>query len=262
MFNFLPENKILRFKVLVLALVLPVSFAIIGLLISWYTRNHAFIIISGLSGFMLGVFLDFICYYRKLFAIAIYQTPIPLALFLLIWWIGNSFLLPTLAFMAGVAGLVIGLWLNKELVLPYQFFKVSKKALALLYFFYSIVFMGFFLGIPVFNLLLGVFAGNYIAIRIISYVKDEKEEREHIRNGSLFSSFVLFIICLISGFFTLTDIENSLQLIREMFHLNIQKNTLVYVMATGVVVMVFVQYFITRFTAKTILSLHKYRKSS
>jgi hypothetical protein len=261
MFTFLSENKALRTRVLLLALVLPVAFAIIGILISWYTKNTGFIIISGLSGFLLGVFFNFICYYRKLFAIAIYQTPIPLALFLLVWWISNSFFSPTLAFMAGIGGLLLGLWLNRELVLPYQFFKVNKRVLALLYFFYSIAFMGFFLGIPVFNLLLGLFAGNYIAIRIISYVRDHKEVHDSIHYGSLFSAFVLLLICLISGFFTIHDMQNSLQIIRETMHIKLTAKALVYIIAVSTLVMVVVQYFITRFTANTVLELHKQRKT-
>lgn len=257
-----PLNKTLKLKLLLLSLVLPLSFFFIGFIMSIYLYNLTIAIVIGLVGIGVGILLNFVCYYRKLFTAALYQTPIPAALFLLIWWISNSFASDLYAFFLGLGGLAIGLWLNSELVSPFQFYKIRKRFLALLYFFFSIALMGFFMGIPAFNILLGVLAGNYLSIRIISNFREERDINKNMKQGATFTSVVLLIIILISALMALSDIENSLLLAQEILRIPMTKNFFLVLIILGGIVLVLVQYYLTLFTAKTMLQLWKHKRFS
>lgn len=259
----------LKIKLFILSLVFPLSFLLAGYLIGensyllgFEFRNTGVTIILSTVGFLIGVIFNIICYYRKVFAIAIYQTPIPLTLFFSFWWISNSFVNEWIAISLGFFGLLLGLWLNSVLVLPYQFFKVKKRILALLYLFYSIIILGLFMGVPIFNILLGVFAGNYLAMRIISYIKDDKDIGRSINQGALFSALVILIISILSGLMAFVDLETYLQTFTSLTHIPINGEKFLLILIIAGFVGVALQYFITRFTAYTMLHFHNYKKFS
>lgn len=249
-----------------LAFIFPVSFMFAGLIIGNNSqlfgitfKSNFMVSLMGSVGFIIGVILNFVCYYRKLFATAIYQTPIPLSLFLAFRWVANFFVGDYFAIIIGLFGLVIGLWLNKELILPYQFYKVPKRILAVLYLFYSIVAMGVFMGVPVFNVLLGIFAGNYLAMRIISYSKSE-EIRKNINQGSLYSALVILIISIIAGLIAANDVDGYVQLIHQLTNIQLNANRFLSLLFIFGISATLIQYFITKFTAQTMYDLFMHRK--
>lgn len=262
-----PIPAYLKLKLIILAFIFPISFALAGIIIGnniqlfdiAVNSNYAPSIFGGI-GFLLGTILNLICYYRKLFAIAIYQTPIPLALFFAFRWVTNIFLAELAADAIALVGLLIGLWLNKELVLPYQFYKVPKRILATLYLFYSIVALGFFLGVPIFNILLGMFAGNYLAVRIISYGNNENHKK-NINQGSMFSAIIILIVSIFAGLIAMNDIDSYVQLISQLVHIQINPDQFLSLFLFTITLTTIVQYFITRFTAYTMLDLFSHRKS-
>lgn len=263
-----PLPMLLKVKLLILAVIFPVSFLFAGIMVSNNTSlfgiESEFAIQTPLFatlGFLLGLLLNFVCYYRKLFALTIYQTPIPLSLFLVFRWVADIFVGEFAALGVGIIGLLLGLWLNKELVLPYLFYKIPKRILAILYLFYSIVAMGIFMGVPVLNVLLGLFAGNYLAMRIISYIKDKKEHNRNINQGSFYSAFIVLLISSISGIIALNDIDSYISLIHQFTTVQLSsENFMRFLIITSISITI-LQFFITRFTAKTMLSLFLHRKS-
>ncbi|MBI9067428.1 MAG: hypothetical protein JEZ09_09060 [Salinivirgaceae bacterium] len=258
--------KILKLKLVLLSFIFPISFLLAGLIIGNNSQLFGITIKSnfmlsfvGSIGFVIGLLLNFVCYYRKLFTTAIYQTPIPLSLFLAFHWVANFFVGNYFAIFIGLIGLGIGLWLNKELVLPYQFYKVPKRILAILYLFYSIVAMGFFMGVPVFNILLGIFAGNYLAMRIMSYSKSE-EIRRNINQGSFYSALVILIISIIAGLIALNDVDAYVQLIHQLTNIQLNVDHFLSLLVVFGLTGTIAQYFITKFTAQTMFDFFMHRK--
>lgn len=262
-------KQALKIKLIILALVFPMSFCVAGYLIGENSyllglefKSTLITATASLLGFSLGVLFNFICYYRKTFAIAIYQFPIPFTLFFAFWWISNSFVNNWLALFIGILGLLLGLWLNTVLVIPYQFYKIKKRILALLYLFYSIIILGIFMGVPIFNILLGVFAGNYLAIRTISYIRLESSINRNIHQGALFSALVILFITIIAGLMAIVDIETYTETFTALTKIPIDATKFIWFLVIGGALGVIIQYFITRFTAYTMLQLHNYRKLS
>lgn len=262
-------KRALKIKLTILALVFPFSFTFAGYIIAEnsyllgfeFNSSLATLIIS-LIGLTLGILFNFICYYRKVFAIAIYQFPVPFTLFFSFWWISNSFVNDGLALFIGLLGLLTGLWLNSILVTPYQFYKIKKRVLAFLYLFYSIIILGIFMGVPIFNILLGVFAGNYLAIRIISYVRNGQNIRKSINQGALFSSFVILLVTILAGLMAIVDIDSYVETFTQLTKIPINATKFVWFLVFAGSFGIVLQYVITRFTAYTILQLHNYRKST
>jgi len=257
-----PLKKNLKIRLLLLSLIFPFSFSFLGFFMGHFMYPGQTKIYLSIGGFVFGIFLDFICYYRKLFTITLFQTPIPLTLFLLVVWISNSFVKDLFAFIFGLGGLIIGLWLNNELVLPFQFYRIRKRILAILYLFFSIVLLGIFRGIPAFNMLLGVLAGNYLSIRVISNFREEREINKNLKQGSAFTSFILLIITVISGFIALSDIDNSIMIAQQILGISLNKTLFTILISVGGIIIVLLQYFITLITARTMLQLWKHKRFS
>lgn len=255
-----PLNKKLKIKLLLLSLVFPLSFSFIGFIEGLYSYNNAITILLAFAGLIIGILLNFICYHRKLFTIALYQTPIPLAIVLLVWWISNPFMSDLNSLFFAIGGLLIGLWLNKELILPYQFYKIKKRILALVYLFFSIVTLGYFIGIPAFNILLGFFAGNYLSIRAISNYKIERQINKDFKQGAAYTSLILFIITAFAFIMAFSDIEHSIKLTNQILGIPINKTFFIVLTSLGGIFIVILQYFITLFTARTMLQLWKHKR--
>ena len=257
-----PLKKDLKIKLLLLAAIFPLSLSISGYFIGYYEYNLTVAYILGFVGLITGLLLDIVCFYRKLFTIVLYQTPIPMSLFLISWWISSTFVNDLKALLFAVGGLIVGLWLNKELIIPFQFYKIKKRVLAVIYVFFSITVLGYFMGIPVFNLLLGFLAGNYLSIRVMSNYKVEREIIKNFKAGALYTSFVLLLITLLAWFMAMTDIDNSLQTANNVLGTTLTKERFVMLITVGGAFIVIIQYFITFFTAKTMLQLWKHKRFS
>lgn len=257
-----PLKRALKIKLLILSTLFPVSFSFIGGLMGYFLYTTPISIALASIGFIFGILLDIVCYYRKLFTVALFQSPIPLALFLLVWWISDAFVRDLYALAFAIGGLLIGLWLNNELVLPYQFYRIKKRYLAIIYFFFSIAFMGVFMGIPAFNILLGALAGNYLSIRVISNYRHERAINKNIRQGAFYTSFILLLITVLAALFAISDIENSILLAEQVTKLTLSKDYFIYLIVFGGLGIVILQYIITWFTAKTMLQLWKHKRFS
>lgn len=252
----------LKIKLILLGSFLPLTFISIGFLIGVYVDQMWVGIIAASVGLGLGLLLNYICSYRKLFAVMLYQTPIPLAMFLLSWWISDTFVSSWLALGIGLGGLAIGLWLNKELILPYQFYRINKRILGFLYLFLSIAMVGLFIGIPVFNIVLGVIAGNYLSIRVISYARSGPEIKRNFLQGSIFSATTILSLSLLSGLAALGDFENVAYLFSYYLDFNIEIKQFVYLFLMGSALLAIAQFSLTFFTANTMLSYWNYRRKS
>jgi len=253
-------NRMLKIKLYLLFAIFPTAFALIGWLIAWYNQLEKMYVPFLLIGILLGLFMNLICYSRKVFTIALFYTPLPLALSHPIRWIADVFTSATVSLVVGFVGLGIGFWLNKELVLPFQFYKIKKRILAVVYFFFSIACAGFFLGIPVFNIFLGLLAGNYLSIRVMSNYGRINYVAKSLRQGSLFTAFTILVITTISSIGAISDSQNTIKLIGMVSGIMLSEQQFLILIVAGGILLTITQYFITLFTAKTMLQLWMWNK--
>jgi hypothetical protein len=149
------------------------------------------------------------------------------------------------------AGLLFGLiidlkflkgWIKHRFDLPLWF-------IAWIYIFYNICVYGFFMGFPVFNVLLGLIAGYYFGNRIISNKIQPEMRSKQINQVSLFTGMIMTLICVSSAVIGLTDktigdnIQGMLGLDFEITKTMIL--TLIFVGGFGLIIF---QYFITKLT--------------
>jgi hypothetical protein len=117
--------------------------------------------------------------------------------FLLCGWWGSYLVLPEkYILLFALAGLGLGflldiLFLHKWLGMAYRFHPIILVAI---YLFYSVGMFGFFMGVPVFNTILGPLAGYYTGRRI--QVTNPPNKKSIIRWVSVFTSVVLAVACL------------------------------------------------------------------
>jgi hypothetical protein len=132
----------------------------------------------------------------------------PVVLFLTGWWgtlalLGDS---PAIA-PAALGGLVLGLVLDLTLLRPRldSLFDLGPVALCGLAAFYSIMIYGFFMGLPVFNVLVGV-VGGYVAGR--SAVRHGLAPERAVRAARItaaVSTSVLALLCVATAWMALRE---------------------------------------------------------
>jgi hypothetical protein len=105
------------------------------------------------------------------------------------------------------AGLIFGLIIDLKFLKGWikHRFDLSLWGMAGIYIFYNICVFGFFMGFPVFNLLLGLVAGYYFAIRIVSNKIHPEKQPKLINRVSVFTALVMTFICVSSAVIGLTD---------------------------------------------------------
>ena len=103
------------------------------------------------------------------------------------------------------AGLLLGLatdllflkgWIRNRFDLPVWF-------MAAIYIVDNILVYGFFMGFPVFNVFLGLFAGYYSGNRICFKKVEPEKHSKLINQVSLFAGLIMTLICISSGFLAL-----------------------------------------------------------
>ena len=130
---------------------------------------------------------------EKLFLTLVIGGIAPISCFLSGWW-GAYFFAPEnqipVFMLAGLGmGIIIDLlFLGKWVKLAYR---IHPFILIAVYLFYSVGIFGFFMGVPVFNMVMGPLAGFYIGRRL-GFEKSDSEEKERVINWTgLFTAFVL-----------------------------------------------------------------------
>jgi hypothetical protein len=197
---------------------------------------------------------------EKIFLSLILGGIAPIVFLLSGWW-GAFFLAPEsqIPFFA-LAGLGLGisidfLFLGKWIMAAYQ---IPLIFLIAIYLFYSVGMFGFFMGVPVFNLVMGPVAGIYIGRRL-GFEKVAKEEKERITHWTgLFTALVLAVACLAALF--LAGSESTLAaningMLRDMLGLKtaFDNQTLLILSAFSGIGIVVAEYYLTRTAAKSLI---------
>lgn len=131
-------------------------------------------------------------------------------------------------------------WIKHRFDLPLWF-------ISGIYIFYNICMYGFFMGFPVFNILLGLIAGYYFGNRIISNKIQSQMRSKQINQVSLFTGLIMTLICVSSGIIGLTD-KTTGENIQGMLGLDfeITKTMILTIIFVGGFSLIISQYLITR----------------
>lgn len=156
------------------------------------------------------------------------------------------------------AGLIFGLiidliflkgWINRRFELPLW-------SMAGIYILYNVFVFGFFMGFPVFNVLLGLIAGNYFGNRIVSGKLPSEIQSKQIKQVSIFTALIMALICVSSAVIGLTD-EYTGANIQGMLRLDFEvtQPMLWAIALVGGLSMIIVQYVITKWTIQKTIKL-------
>lgn len=188
---------------------------------------------------------------EKNLTILIFGAVLPIFFFLAGWWgsIGrvSDDLIFSIAFIGLGMGIILDiLFLKKWLVNVYG---IDTKLLAVIYLFFSTCTFGFFMGVPVFNLLVGMMAGFFAGRK--SYHKKENrfKAKANIREVSIFTAVVMLLTCISSAFFALRDTMDTARNLEGMLHLgafSLTTSMLIGIIVIGGIVLVSVQYWLTK----------------
>lgn len=132
--------------------------------------------------------------------------PLSLVLLLVIIWFlfDKSESRPLIYLTIGLfIGLLIDLkflkdWINQRFYFP-LWIVVS------IYLVYNVFVFGFFMGLPVFNVFLGILAGYYFGNRIIFNKVELAKHSMLINQVSMFSGMIMTLVCIPSGFLAIYD---------------------------------------------------------
>ena len=196
-----------------------------------------------LSGMLAGV--------EALFLAAVIGLAPPIAGLLAGWWGSLPFVPEASIKYFALGGLLLGLladllflrrWVRRAL-------GCSPLWPALLYLFYSAGLFGFFMGVPVFNLLLGLPGGYYAGMRLRLHGADQAAAQRGARLAGWAAAGMLGVACLASWLPAYRDASLAAN-IQGMFGLGtaISRESILAASALGGIALVALEYLLTRAT--------------
>jgi hypothetical protein len=195
--------------------------------------------------------------HEKILPALLLGAIVPISFFIAGWW--GAYLLASESqipffMLAGLGmGFVIDLlFLGKWVNMAYQ---IHPIILIAIYLFYSVGIFGFFMGVPVFNSIMGPLAGFYVGRRLKQEKADPKATNKMIHRTGLFASFVLAVACTASFIMAASEITlaaNINGMLRDMLGLNIALDnlTILLLSAFAGIGIVAAEYVLTQAAAK------------
>ena len=141
----------------------------------------------------------------KVFGSVVIGFIIPIAVFCIFWW--GSYLLKLNVAMGVAAGLVFAA-MTDIIILPRllsRLYSLNVVILITIFIVYSIGIFGFFMGVPVFNIISGVMAAFYMGRKMKIAGADKAVFKAKLTATNCFSTFILVIICICSAYIAIKD---------------------------------------------------------
>lgn len=171
--------------------------------------------------------------------------------FLAGWWISIPFVPESSIILFALSGFLIGIvidifFLRKWIVNAYSMRPIIWM---LIYLFYSFGMFGFFMGVPVFNVILAFPAGFFIGGWLIFNSADSIQMKKVGRYSAIFTTSVLAFICAASGTIALINSSTASDL-QGMFGIKITRETIVGIIFIGGFLMLILQWWVTIWSVK------------
>jgi hypothetical protein len=186
---------------------------------------------------------------ESIFIVIIIGPVLPILLFLAGWWTSLIFVTERIVFIFSLIGLGIGFIIDiiifKQIMKAYWW---KQSILAMIYLFCSVCFLGFFMGVPIFNLAVGAIGGVFMGRKFYH----EGIDKEHLKKASayfaLFSASVMALVSIASAYFATKDISDTALNLHGMFKLQfVPTNQMIIVLIiVGGAGLVLTQYWIAK----------------
>ncbi len=171
-------------------------------------------------------------------------------MFCLGWW--STYLLKLNIYYGIISGLVLGTIINIVFTAKIieNLFKIDYIIPAIAYLLYSFLILGFFMGVPLFNIFLAVILGWYIGRRMKVNDKNKEQFNLVLKNSNIFGLTTLFVICCISAVIALNDSYTG-DNIQHMLKLGFEvTDTIIWsIILIGGSLLLVIQYWLTKTVA-------------
>ncbi len=187
----------------------------------------------------------------KLFSILIIETIFIILPFLTIWF--SFYLLKWNIAVGLILSLLITIVLNIFMLKKFinEFYNLNYFWLILIHLFLSIGIFGFFMGVPIFNIIPGILGGIYIGRQ--ASIKNENIEtfKHKLSLSNIYSLIVLIFICFCSTYIALSDKYTAAN-IEGMLNLNfhLTNSMLWIIIILGGLLLIILQYIFSIILAK------------
>lgn len=180
----------------------------------------------------------------------IYGGVMPVFLFLAFWWSTIKIIPEKYIFIFASSGIILGLIFDALFLkkIMKNIFDANIFLPLLVFIFYSVCIYGFFMGVPVFNAVMGLIAGRYCALRAGYLGQDNEQKRKSGKCSAAVSSFALAAFCAASAVLALNH-KNTPNEIKHMLGLQFDVNwTAVWlIIIIGGTLLVASEYYLTLF---------------
>ena len=173
----------------------------------------------------------------------------PILMFVVGWWSAIPFVPEAQIKFFALGGLLAGTLVDVLFLKRWMRNSITCPLIlpALIYLFYSVGTFGFFMGVPVFNVLLGPLGGYYMGMRLREQGTEAAVGDRIAHRTSLFTAFVLFTAC--SAALALASLDQSLSAnIQGIFRLQtpLSRELIMGLSAAAGAVLVWIEYTVTR----------------
>jgi hypothetical protein len=190
---------------------------------------------------------------EQLFLAVIIGLIFPILLGLVGWWGSIPFVSEDRIILFAVGGVLAGVMVDLLFLRRWTRKALSASILwpGAAYLFYSVGVFGFFMGVPVFNLLLGPVWGYYMGMRLRSAIADKPAVATAAHRSALFTSGVLALACIAA--FVIAFLDPSLEAnIQGMFGLAepLDRSLILGLSVVGGGALILIEYLLTRAAVK------------
>ena len=168
--------------------------------------------------------------------------------FLAGWWISIPLVPESRIFLCALAGLLVGVLVDVIFLKAWIRHAYSMKPLVWMavYLFYSIGMFGFFMGVPVFNVLLALPAGFFVGGWLAHIGADSTRMKNAARHSAIFTTSILALVCVASSAIALASSSTASDL-QGMLNLPFQVTPvmIIGIIAGGGILILILQWWLT-----------------
>ena len=134
-------------------------------------------------------------------------------------------------------------------------YQMSNKVLVPIYLFYSVVALGMGMGVPIFNLVLGLTAGLYIARKMHLAGADEQTRNQAFKKMAMFCAAVMVPVCCLITLWAIVGQMIGYRVETRWLSFTFTIPVFTAVVLTGAAVLVLLQYWLTSVAARVTFKL-------
>jgi len=136
-------------------------------------------------------------------------------------------------------------------------YQINSKILAAIYIFYAVIAIGMCMGMPIFHFAMCIAAGIYIARKMHFTGSDEEGRRRAFKRMARFSAAVMVLICCLITLWAIAGRMIGYRLETPLLSFTFTVPIFFAVVLIGGAVLVLLQYWLTRISAKVTFKLSR-----